>query len=72
MLKTEPEKYSGAADYDLSCKLADNNVFIYPAPMWLGYFYRWHEGQATWEMHKLKNKVNYDALIQDFWREKWK
>jgi len=69
LLKTDPESYSGAADYDLYCKLADNNVFIYPAPMWLGYYYRWHEDQATWNMQK--KETNYDKLIQDFWREKW-
>lgn len=71
LLKTEPDKYSGAADYDLSCKLADKGVFIYPSPVWLGYYYRWHEEQATWEMHKLKDKINYDDLIQTYWREKW-
>ena len=71
-LKTDPEKYSGAADYDLSCKLANKGVFIYPAPAWLGYYYRWHQSQATWEMHKMKDKVNYDDLIQSYWREKWK
>jgi len=70
LLETKPEKYSGAADYDLYCRLADNDVFIYPAPRWLGYYYRWHEEQATWGMHK--EKINYDKLIQDHWREVWK
>ena len=72
ILKTRPEKYSGAADYDLYCSLVDRGHFIFPANKWLGYYYRWHPEQATWEMHKEKNRVNYDKLIQEYWREKWK
>lgn len=70
LLKTSPETYGGAADYDLYCSLAENEVFIYPAPMWLGFCYRWHEEQATWKVHK--QGINYDKMIQDFWRDKWK
>lgn len=69
LLKTKPELYSGAADYDLYCSLADNGIFIYPANKWLGYYYRWHPQQATWEMHK--DSVNYDKLIQEYWSKKW-
>lgn len=70
LLETFPEKYGGAADYDLYCRLVDNRVFIYPVPEWLGFYYRWHEGQATWKVHK--EGINYDKMIQDYWREKWK
>ena len=70
LLKAEPEKYGGAADYDLYCKLVDNNIFIYPSPVWLGFYYRWHEEQATWKVHK--QGINYDKMIQDYWRAKWK
>lgn len=70
LLNTKPEKYYGAADYDMYCNLVDNNVFIYSAPYWIGYNYRWHEEQCTWGMHK--EPVNYDSLIQKYWREKWK
>lgn len=70
LLKAYPEKYYGASDYDLYCRLTDANVFIYPVPHWLGYNYRWHEEQATWGMHK--EPVKYDLLIQEYWREKWK
>jgi glycosyltransferase involved in cell wall biosynthesis len=70
LLKTEPEKYGGAADYNLYCKLIDNNIFIYPCPVWLGFYYRWHEDQATWKVHK--EGINYDKMIQDYWRAKWK
>tara|TARA_A100001515_G_scaffold58747_1_gene46382 strand:- start:3025 stop:3765 length:741 start_codon:yes stop_codon:yes gene_type:complete len=69
LLHTFPEKYSGAADYDLVCRLADSGVFIYPANRWLGYYYRWHPGQATWDMHK--SEINYDKLIQEYWRTTW-
>ena len=69
LIKTNPEKYSGAADYDLYCQLADKGYYILPVPEWIGYNYRWHEGQATWDMHK--GGVNYDAIIQEYWREKW-
>ena len=58
------------ADYDMYCSMVDAGVFIYPAPVWLGFFYRWHEDQATWKMHK--DPTNYDIMIQEFWREKWK
>jgi len=70
LLETKPEMYGGAADYDLYCSLANNKVFIYPAPVWLGFCYRWHEEQATWKVHK--EGINYDKMIQDYWREKWK
>ena len=50
------------------CNLADNDVMIYSVPDWLGYYYRWHEGQATWGMHK--TNVKYDALIQNHWKQK--
>jgi len=69
LLETKPEIYSGAADYDLVCKLADLKIFIYPANKWLGYYYRWHPEQATWDMHK--DPKNYDKMIQGFWRKKW-
>lgn len=70
LLKTKPETYSGAADYDMYCNLVDKGVMIYPVPDWLGYYYRWHEGQATWGMHR--SNVRYDLLIQENWRNKWK
>ena len=69
LLDTSPELYSGAADYDLYCRLADSGIFIYPAGRYLGYNYRWHPEQATWKMHK--DPINYDKLIQDYWRQKW-
>ena len=69
LLKTNPQKYFGAADYDMYCNLVHNNVFIYPFPNWIGYNYRWHEEQCTWGMHK--EPVKYDKLIQEYWREKW-
>ena len=69
LIRTNPEKYSGAADYDLYCDLADKGFFILPVPSWLGYNYRWHDDQATWGMHR--SKINYDSLIQSHWRQKW-
>lgn len=69
LLVTRPEKYGGAADYDLYCRLADNGVFVYPVPVFLGFFYRWHPKQATWKVQK--EGTNYDRMIQDYWREKW-
>ena len=70
LLNTKPETYGGAADYDLYCNLADNGIMIYPSPQWLGFYYRWHTEQATWKVHK--EGKNYDAMIQNFWRSKWK
>lgn len=70
LIRWDSEKYLGAADYNLYFALADNNIFIYPVPKWLGYNYRWHEKQATWGMHK--EETDYGKKIVDFWREKWK
>ena len=69
-LKTNPAKYSGAADYDLYCQIVDNGHFIYNSENWLGYYYRSNPTQATWEMQK--DEIKYDNLIQKKWRDKWK
>jgi hypothetical protein len=69
LLKTKPEEYLGAADYDLYCSLADNGVMIYPTNRWLGYNYRWHPNQCSWGMQT--EPTNYDKKIQDFWGKRW-
>tara|TARA_R110002074_G_scaffold189220_1_gene354990 strand:+ start:4129 stop:4866 length:738 start_codon:yes stop_codon:yes gene_type:complete len=69
LLKWDSEKFLGAADYNLYFNLADNGVFIYSVPWWLGYKYRWHEKQATWGMHH--EERDYNSLVIDFWRNKW-
>ena len=63
------EKYSGAGDYNLYFEFADRNLFIYPFPQWLGYYYRWHKDQSTWGMHQ--ETTNYDQIIRDHWRKRW-
>ena len=68
LLVTRPEVYGGAADYDLYCQLAERDIFIFPANAFLGYYYRWHPEQATWSVKK--EKVDYDALIQEYWKER--
>jgi len=68
LLRWDPQ-YLGAADYHLYFRLADNNVFIFPADRYLGYNYRWHPGQATWGMHR--ETTNYDDTIRGYWRVKW-
>ena len=70
IIRWNSKEYLGAVDYDLYFNLADNNHFIYPFPKWLGYYYRWHSQQATWGMHE--ETTNYDKVIQDHWRKKWK
>ena len=70
LLSTQPELYGGAADYDLYCRLAHNNVFIVPSPNWLGYYYRWHPEQATWGV--VSSGCNYDQQIKGYWSNKWK
>ena len=62
--------FLGACDYDLYCQLVDKGYFIYPFPKWLGYNYRWHDEQCTWGMHS--EPINYDKLVQDYWRNRWK
>ena len=69
IIRWDSETCSGAADYDLYFNIADNGIFIYPYPKWIGYHYRWHAGQATWGMHK--QTTNYDLLIKQKWLEKW-
>jgi len=70
ILRWDSETCSGAADYDLYFNIADNGIFIYPYPKWIGYYYRWHSDQATWGMHKQTTK--YDSLIRQKWMERWK
>ncbi len=70
IIRWDSENYLGAVDYELYFNIADNGIFIYPYPKWIGYFYRWHEGQATWGMHK--ETVNYDEKIKQYWRKEWK
>ena len=67
----DSEKYLGASDYDLYFRLADKGHFIFAYPEWLGYYYRWHEDQATWGMHKENALNNFDKMIQSYWKEKW-
>tara|TARA_R100001086_G_scaffold234049_2_gene156038 strand:- start:108 stop:872 length:765 start_codon:yes stop_codon:yes gene_type:complete len=69
LLQTKPELYGGAADYDLYCNLTENGVFIFPANVFLGYYYRWHPEQASWNVKK--EGKNYDKMIQDYWKKKW-
>jgi glycosyltransferase involved in cell wall biosynthesis len=68
LIETLPEKYSGAADYDLYCRLADKGIFIHCIPYSIGYRYRWHKDQATWEMFG----TDYDKKIQAYWGNQWK
>lgn len=70
LLEAKPKIYGGAADYDMYCNLADNGIMIVPIPKWFGFNYRWHEGQATWKV--LNEASNYDKMIQEYWRDKWK
>lgn len=68
----EPDKYYGADDYALYCELATRGHFIWPAPKWLGYWYRIHETNASWGMHKELDAPNtIDKQIQKRYRKKW-
>ena len=69
VIQWDSKKYLGAGDYDLYFRLADKGYFIYPYPKWLGYYYRWHEDQATWGMHR--ETTNYDDTIREYWRIEW-
>ena len=69
IVRWDSENYLGAVDYELYFNIVDNDIFIYPYPYWIGYYYRWHKDQATWGMHK--ETVNYDEKIKQYWREKW-
>lgn len=64
-------KEAGAGDYDIFCGFADNGVFIYPVNTCLGYYYRWHPKQCTWDVHEQKKTIDYDKIIRDYWKNKW-
>ena len=70
ILRWDSKNYLGAVDYDLYFNIAHHNYFIYPFPKWIGYYYRWHDNQATWGMHK--EPTDYDTLIKKVWKDKWK
>ena len=69
LVKWDSENYLGASDYELYFNLLDNDIYIHPNNEWLGYYYRWHEKQATWGMQR--QPVNYDFMLQNKWRSKW-
>jgi len=60
---------AGAGDYDIFCGFAENNVFIYPVNVFLGYYYRWHSEQCTWDVHQ--DEIKYDEIVRNYWRKKW-
>ena len=59
--------------YDMFCGFAHEGVFIFPVNTCLGYCYRWHQEQCTWDVIKQKQEgsVNFEKVIQDYWRKKW-
>ena len=69
VVRWKSEDFLGTVDYDIYFNIADNDIFIYPYPKWLGYFYRWHKDQATWGMQQ--EPTDYDKKVKDYWREKW-
>jgi hypothetical protein len=65
IIRWKSKEFLGSSDYDLYFNFADKNLFIYPYPRWIGYYYRWHDEQSTWGMHR--ESTNYDELIKDYW-----
>ena len=59
----------GVGDYDMWCGLADRGIFIYPVDACLGYYYRWHAEQCTWQVHQYT--TNYDEIVRSYWKKKW-
>jgi len=59
----------GVGDYDMWCGFADRGIPILPVQGCLGYYYRWNPDQATWKVKK--HPVDYDGIIQNYWRKKW-
>jgi glycosyltransferase involved in cell wall biosynthesis len=70
IVRWHSDEYLGASDYEMYFNLADNGIPIFPIGQWLGYYYRWHEGQSTWGMHS--TGINFDEIIKEKWRKKWK
>ena len=67
-INPRPELFSGASDYDLYCSIVDKGFYIYPIPNAIGYMYRWHGEQCTWDMQG----TDYDKKVQSYWRDKWR
>lgn len=65
--KMNSQDYLGAGDYFAYGNFANEGILIQPVPFYLGYKYRVHRGQATWEMVKL----GMDEKVQSYWRNKW-
>jgi len=61
----------GPGDFDMYCSLADSDIFIYPVNACLGYFYRWHDDQATWKVLRDPKISGYHKIIEEYWRKKW-
>lgn len=69
LIQWKSEIYKGSGDYNCYFNLTDNNIFVYPIPVWLGYHYRWHQDQSTWGMQKNFNGI--DLKIKEFWKQRW-
>lgn len=69
VVRWNSSEYLGACDYEMYFNIAHNNIFIHPIQSWLGYYYRWHEGQSTWGMHS--TGINFDHIIREKWRQEW-
>lgn len=70
IIEERPDLYSGFCDYDKFCRIVDSGFYIYTSNKWFGHYYRWHDNQDTWKI--LNQTINYNELIQNFWRKKWK
>ena len=66
-IKWESDKWVGSGDYNCYFNLANMGIFVYPYPKWIGYYYRWHENQSTWGMHKKYSDV--DNKLREHWKK---
>jgi len=72
LLEWDSENYSGAADYELYCRLSDKGIMITPFRERFGYTYRVHSGQSTWRMVEMQLRGdNFDTKIKNKWSMEW-
>ena len=71
VLNERPDLYSGFCDYDKFCRIVDSGYYIHTANEWFGHYYRWHQGQDSWSVLQNDDNIDYNVLIQEYWKQKW-
>lgn len=71
-IKFDDGTLNGAGDYKIWGDFASEGIFISSVPFYVGYNYRLHPSQCTWQIlsNKEENEKNLDG-IKEYYRKKW-